>query len=125
MYLRRRTVASLHVAAVALTVLASASCTLRPLQGVLIPSSEAVEATSRVPILIGTTRTRSGSDPGEMFSREQSGEMAFAEVIVSIPPDGSRTVGEIQWPLSPPAIRARSSSRHRRAIWIAPDSTLP
>ncbi|MCP3443571.1 alpha/beta hydrolase [Bradyrhizobium sp. CCGUVB14] len=102
MYLRRRTVASLHVAAVALTVLASASCTLRPLQGVLIPSSEAVEATSRVPILIGTTRTRSGSDPGEMFSREQSGEMAFAEVIVSIPPDGSRTVGEIQWPLSPP-----------------------
>jgi esterase/lipase superfamily enzyme len=97
-----RTVASLYVAAGALTILACASCTMRPLQGVLVPSSEAVEATSEVPILIGTTRTRSSSDPGEMFSREPSSEMAFAQVTVSIPPDGSRTAGEIQWPVSPP-----------------------
>ncbi|MCG2626948.1 alpha/beta fold hydrolase [Bradyrhizobium sp. WYCCWR 13023] len=102
MHPRGRTAASMHVAAAVLTVLVSASCSMRPLQGVLVPSSEAVEAASQVPILIGTTRARSSSDPGEMFSREPSSEMAFAQVTVSIPPDGSRKAGEIQWPLSPP-----------------------
>ncbi|MCK1383519.1 alpha/beta fold hydrolase [Bradyrhizobium sp. 21] len=102
MHPQGRATASLHVATAVLTVLACASCTTRPLQGVLVPSSEAVEAVSRVPILIGTTRTRSSGDPGEMFSREPSGEMAFAQVTVSIPPDASRTVGAIQWPVSPP-----------------------
>ena len=102
MHLRSRTIASLRAAAVVLSMLVSASCTMRPLQGVLVPSSEAVEATSQVPILIGTTRARSSGDPGEMFSREPSSEMAFAQVTVSIPPDGARTTGEIQWPLSPP-----------------------
>ncbi|MDA9412295.1 MULTISPECIES: alpha/beta hydrolase [unclassified Bradyrhizobium] len=102
MHPRSRTVTSLHVAAVVLTMLACASCTMRPLQGVLVPSSEAVEASSQIPVLIGTTRARSSGDPGEMFSREPSTEMAFAQVTVSIPPDGSRKVGEIQWPLSPP-----------------------
>jgi esterase/lipase superfamily enzyme len=101
MHPRGRIVASLRAATAVLTVLACASCTFRPLQGVLVPSSESVEAVSQVPILIGTTRARSSSDPGEMFSREPS-EMAFAEVIVSIPPDGSRKAGEIQWPVSPP-----------------------
>jgi esterase/lipase superfamily enzyme len=75
---------------------------MRPLQGVLVPSSETVESVFQVPILVGTTRARSGSDPGEMFSREPSGEMAFAQVTVSIPPDASRAVGAIQWPASPP-----------------------
>ncbi len=102
MHRRGRIVAYLRVAAILLTVPACSSCTMRPLQGALVPSSEAVEATSQVPILIGTTRARSSSDPGEMFSREPSSEMAYAQVTVSIPPDGSRTVGEIQWPLSPP-----------------------
>jgi len=102
MHPRGPTAASMHVVATVLTLLLSASCTMRPLQGVLVPSSEAVEATSHVPVLIATTRTRSSSDPGEMFSREPSSEMAFAQVTVSIPPDGSRKVGEIQWPLSPP-----------------------
>ena len=103
MHPRGRTVASLRVAAAVLALLTCCSCTNRPLQGVLVPSSEAaVEATSQVPILIGTTRARSGSDPGEMFSREPSAEMAFAEVTVSIPPDAARAAGEIQWPVTPP-----------------------
>jgi esterase/lipase superfamily enzyme len=97
-----RTTASLHVAAAVLAVLACCSCTIRPFQGVLVPSNETVEAVSQVPILIGTTRMRSSSDPGEMFSRELSNEMAFGQVTVSIPPDDSRTVGEIQWPVIPP-----------------------
>jgi esterase/lipase superfamily enzyme len=102
MHRQGRIVASLRAATVALTVLACASCTMRPLQGVLVPSSEAIEAVSQVSLLIGTTRARSSSDPGEMFSREPSSEMAFAQVTVSIPPDGSRAVGAIQWPASPP-----------------------
>ncbi len=97
-----RATASLRLAIAALVALACCSCTSRPLQGVLISTSEAVEGASQVPILIGTTRVKSSADPGEMFSREASSEMAFAEVTVSIPPDGSRTVGAIQWPSSPP-----------------------
>jgi esterase/lipase superfamily enzyme len=96
------TVEVLQIATALLTALACSSCAMRPLQGVLVPSSEAVETVSPIPILIGTTRLRSSGDPGEMFSREPSGEMAYAQVTVSIPPDGSRTVGAIQWPATPP-----------------------
>ena len=100
MHPQGRTVARLATAVLA--ALACCSCAMRPLQGVLVPSNETVEAVARVPILVATTRTRSSSDPGEMFSREPSDEMAFAQVTVSIPPDGSRAIGEIQWPVSPP-----------------------
>jgi esterase/lipase superfamily enzyme len=85
-----------------LIALACASCTMRPLQGVLVPTGETVEDVSQVPILIATTRARSSGDPGEMFSREPSDDMAFGQVTVSIPPDQSRAVGEIQWPATPP-----------------------
>jgi esterase/lipase superfamily enzyme len=98
-----RPAASLRVATAVLAVLACCSCTMRPLQGVLVPSNATADAAaSQVPILVGTSRARSTGDPGEMFSREPSDEMAFAEVTVSIPPDGSRAVGEIQWPAAPP-----------------------
>ncbi len=73
-----RTALSRHVAMAVLVALTCGSCTSRPLQGVLISTSEAVEGTSQVPILIGTTRVKSSADPGEMFSREASSEMAFA-----------------------------------------------
>jgi esterase/lipase superfamily enzyme len=72
------------------------------LAGALVPTNETVEAVSHVPILVGTTRTRSSSDPGEMFSRDLSNEIAFGQVTVSIPPDHSRAVGEIQWPVTLP-----------------------
>jgi esterase/lipase superfamily enzyme len=78
------------------------SCTTRPLQGMLVPTSEAAEAVSQVPILVATTRARSSSDPGEMFGRELSDQMAFAQIAISIPPDNARAVGEIQWPVAPP-----------------------
>lgn len=98
----RLAAASLQIAAAVLTAITCCTCTFRPLQGVLVPSDETVEAVSRVPILIGTTRTRSSSDPGEMFTREVATEMHFAQVTVSIPSDDARVVGEIQWPVSPP-----------------------
>jgi esterase/lipase superfamily enzyme len=92
----------LQAAAAALVALACCSCTIRPLQGVLIPTNEAVEGTWHVPILVATTRTPSSTDAGEMFSRELSTEMSFGQVTVSIPPDHSRAIGNIQWPATPP-----------------------
>ena len=89
------------VLAVAMAV-ACGSCSSRPSQGVLIPVTEAVEGTSRVPIFVATTRQRSTIDPGEMFSGERAAEVSYAAITVSIPPDASRKVGEVQWPASLP-----------------------
>jgi esterase/lipase superfamily enzyme len=78
------------------------SCASRPLQGVLIPAAESAEGVSRVPILIATTRQQSTSDPGEMFNAEPASAISYARLDVSIPPDDSRKIGDIQWPASPP-----------------------
>ena len=82
--------------------LACCSCAGRPLQGVLIPAAESAEGASLVPILIATTRQRSDSDPGEMFNTDRAQAMSYARIAVSIPPDDSRKIGDIQWPASPP-----------------------
>jgi esterase/lipase superfamily enzyme len=74
------------------------SCSGRPAQGVLVPVTETAEGTSRVPIFVATTRQRSTMDPGEMFNGERAAEVSYAAITVSIPPDGSRKVGEVQWP---------------------------
>ena len=87
--------------------LAAAACSGRPAQGVLIPSDKTVEGTSRVQVLAATTRQRSDADPGEMFNGRRADGMSYAAVTVSIPPDGSRRVGEIQWPASPPGDPSR------------------
>src|SRR5215472_9010025 len=88
-------------AAVALALLCCA-CAGRPLQGVLVPTAQSAEGTARVPILVATTRQRATGDPGELFSRDGAPEVSYASIIVSIPPDGARKVGEVQWPLAPP-----------------------
>jgi hypothetical protein len=54
-----RTAASLRVVTAVLMALVCCSCTSRPLQGVLIQTSEAADAGSQVPILVATTRMRS------------------------------------------------------------------
>jgi esterase/lipase superfamily enzyme len=79
-----------------------ASCSGRPVQGVLVPVNEIAEGTSRVPIFVATTRQRSTTDPGEMFNGERAAEVSYAAITVSIPPDGSRKVGEVQWPVTLP-----------------------
>jgi esterase/lipase superfamily enzyme len=91
----------LAIGVVALTLICG-GCSNRPSQGVLIPVSESAEGTSRVPVLAVTTRRRSTTDAGEMFSGERAEEVSFAAVTVSIPPDNARKIGEIQWPSSPP-----------------------
>ena len=82
--------------------LVGCSCAGRPLQGVLIPAAESAEGGSRVPVLIATTRQRSTNDPGEMFNGERGPSMSYGEIAISIPPDDSRKIGDIQWPPSPP-----------------------
>jgi esterase/lipase superfamily enzyme len=82
--------------------LACCSCVGRPLQGVLIPTAESAEGTSRVPILVATTRKQATDDTGEMFNRERSPTISYARIDVSIPPGDVRKIGAIQWPMSPP-----------------------
>lgn len=52
-------------------------------------------------MLAVTTRERSKA-AGEMFNGERSPLVSYASVGVSIPPDGGRTVGQVQWPSSVP-----------------------
>jgi esterase/lipase superfamily enzyme len=78
------------------------ACAGRPSQGVLIPTAT-IEGTSLVPIFAATTRQRSTTDPGEMFSGERAADVSYAAITVSIPPDASRKIGDVQWPTSLPA----------------------
>lgn len=82
----------LAVAAVCLLV---AGCS-RP-EGVLIPFQGQISGTDVVDLLVATTRVPDKEDPGFLFSGDR-GEMAYAEISVSIPPAGARKTGEIQWP---------------------------
>jgi len=88
------------VAFAAVLALLCAGCD-RPVQSVLVPVAVAAEGTSRVPILVVTTRRRS-SDPAEMFTGERGDQVSYATVTVSIPPDNAREIGKVQWPVSPP-----------------------
>jgi esterase/lipase superfamily enzyme len=71
------------------------------MRGVLVPVAEAPVGTSRVPILVATTRQRSAPNDGEMFSGER-GETSYAAIAISIPPDPAREIGQIQWPTTLP-----------------------
>jgi len=89
------------IAAVGLS-LACSGCSGRPAQGVLIPVADAPAGTSRVPVLVATTRQRSVTDKGEMFSGDRGAAVSYAAITVSIPPDSAREIGQIQWPSSIP-----------------------
>jgi esterase/lipase superfamily enzyme len=77
-----------------------AGCVHRPAQGVLTPTTQQVEGTARIPVLVATTRKRAVEDPGAMFGGERADAMSYAAITVSIPPD--RKVGHVQWPASLP-----------------------
>ncbi len=65
-------------------------------RGVMLPVAAAAPGTSKVTMLVATTRAVD-EDAGILFSGER-GAPAFAEITVSLPPDASRTIGEVQWP---------------------------
>jgi esterase/lipase superfamily enzyme len=72
------------------------ACASRP-EAVLIPVAETSAASSQVDMLVATTRQASPV-PGLMFSGERGRDVSFAHITVSIPPDQTRAVGEVQWP---------------------------
>ncbi|MBA4788564.1 MAG: alpha/beta hydrolase [Rhizobiales bacterium] len=76
-----------------------AGCASRP-AGILIPVQATVPGTSSVQMIVATTRaTVSG---GDLYGGERARAPGFAEITVSIPPDGTRAIGEVQWPKSVP-----------------------
>jgi esterase/lipase superfamily enzyme len=86
----------------AMMLLACGSCVSRPQQGVLVPTIESAEGTSRIAVLIAATRQRATGDAGAMFSGERADTISHARITVSIPPADARRIGHIQWPASPP-----------------------
>ena len=73
-----------------------AGCAGHP-HGVLMPVVGDAPGTSRVNVLVATTR-QADALPGVMFNGKRAEMMAYADIDVSIPPDASRKVGEVQWP---------------------------
>ena len=61
-----------------------------------MPTGSAPGAT-KVDMLVATTRAPS-KDPGILFGGERATKMTAAEIVVSIPPDRNRKVGQVQWP---------------------------
>ncbi|MFS2176881.1 alpha/beta hydrolase [Rhizobium pisi] len=66
-------------------------------KGVLTPVADTSVKSTKVNMLIATTRSRSAI-PGEMFTGERALKPAFADITVSIPPNSVRKVGEVAWP---------------------------
>ncbi len=56
-----------------------------------------VPGTSKVNLVVATTR-RPSDNPGILFSGERDKLVSLNEIVVSIPPEKNRKVGEVQWP---------------------------
>jgi esterase/lipase superfamily enzyme len=82
-------------------LLVLAGCAGRP-EGVLVPSGQTPAGVSTVNLLVATTRARS-SQPGVLFSGERGSDLLMNDIVVSIPPEDKREVGQVQWPEKLPA----------------------
>ena len=92
----------LAIVAIALA-LCCCGCSGRLPQGALVPVAQADTAGgSVVPVLVATTRQHTTGDAGNMFDSGGPNPLSYASVTVSIPPDVTRKIGEIQWPTSMP-----------------------
>ena len=78
-----------------------AGCAGRP-EAVLSPVPSGAEGTSRVDMLVVTTREQA-TNAGELYSGERGNAISLNSITVSIPPDGARKLGEVQWPKRLPA----------------------
>jgi esterase/lipase superfamily enzyme len=67
-----------------------------------VPSDYDAPGTTHVEMVVATTRTRAAS-PAVMFSGGRAPEPSYADMIVSIPPDANRKIGQVQWPQQLPA----------------------
>ena len=82
-------------------VLALSGCAGRP-EGVMVPTGAAPSGVSTVDLLVATTRAPS-SQPGMLFSGERGSQLEIRDIVVSIPPEDRRKVGQVQWPQKLPA----------------------
>jgi esterase/lipase superfamily enzyme len=76
-------------------------CASRP-TNVLLPVADTSPSSSKVEMLVATTRSRS-SNPAQMYTGERGLTPSFAEITVSIPPASVRKVGEVAWPKKLPS----------------------
>ncbi|NKL37418.1 alpha/beta fold hydrolase [Rhizobium leguminosarum bv. viciae] len=76
--------------------LVTSGCANR-VQDVLQPLAVTPTGTSRVTMLVATTRKPS-ENPGKLFSGDRGTAISLNSVDVSIPPDRNRKAGEVQWP---------------------------
>lgn len=95
------TIAWRRVLALPLVLSLLAGCAGRP-ESVLQPVALPTNDTSRVDMLVATTR-KPADDPGLLYSGERGTAISLNNLTVSIPPDASRKVGEVQWPKRVPA----------------------
>ena len=77
-----------------------AACAGRP-EDVMAPVMSTAPGTSRVDMIVATTR-RPAPSPGELFSGERGSAVSFANIVVSIPPESVREIGDVQWPRTSP-----------------------
>jgi esterase/lipase superfamily enzyme len=62
-----------------------------------VPAFTDAPGTTHVEMVVATMRTRS-ENPAIMFAGGRAAEPAFADMVVSVPPDANRTIGAVQWP---------------------------
>ncbi len=69
------------------------------INGYLQPDPSAFNApgTTHVEMVVATTRAPAAS-PAVMYSGARAQQPGFADMVVSIPPDANRKIGEVQWP---------------------------
>ncbi|MBY2985258.1 alpha/beta hydrolase [Rhizobium leguminosarum] len=84
-----------------IATMALAGCGGRPV-GVMQAAGTAAPGTSKVDLLVATTRA-ADDNPAVLFSGERGTGLAVNAVDVSIPPDANRKVGQVQWPSRLPA----------------------
>ncbi|MBX5173579.1 MULTISPECIES: alpha/beta hydrolase [unclassified Rhizobium] len=106
-----------------------AACAGRP-EHVLLPISEKIPSTSKVDLLVATTRKTDAS--GEMFSGERGRALSFANVVVSIPPGEAHKSGDVEWPQKTPGnpatdfvtVKAERLDLEGARQWVRSDTAL-
>lgn len=81
----------------ALTALLALSACVSAPEGVLKPIDTPAASATPVSIMVATTRAPS-DNPGLLYTGERGNQVDFNEVVVSIPPESVRKIGEVQWP---------------------------
>ncbi|MBY3070125.1 alpha/beta hydrolase [Rhizobium laguerreae] len=84
-----------------IATMALAGCGGRPV-GVMQAAGTAAPGTSKVDLLVATTRA-ADDNPAVLFSGERGTGLAVNAVDVSIPPEANRKAGQLQWPNRLPA----------------------